>query len=274
MGKVYGYTRVSHIDSANSGLSIEAQRQTITHWFKVLESQDSTLEWGEMIKDLAQSAFNKNLIARPGGMRMNSMLQAGDHVVFAKLDRGFRNTMDCLRTIKLWQDRGIIIHFIDLHLNTGTSMGKMMLTILSALAEWESARKSERIREALAIKKLNRDKSNNHAKKGFRFVPRTRGKHAKDVPDLRVRALCLLSWVLRKHGMTCREIGNHIEALLARREGRRFIHFARDSEREWTNSCVSSGILAGEEYRRARARDPGAEWPPWNRRKKGSTKVR
>src|SRR6187399_1444676 len=134
MGKVYGYLRVSHADSVESGLGLKGQKQTIRQWYKMLRMRDKKLEWAGILRDLAVSAYSKVLVARPAGRELNSRLEEGDHVIFAKLDRGFRNTMDCLRTIAMWQARGVTVHFVDLQLNTSTSMGKMMLTIMAALA--------------------------------------------------------------------------------------------------------------------------------------------
>lgn len=179
--------------------------------------------------------------------------------MFAKLDRGFRNTIDCLRTINLWQERGITVHFVDLHLNSNTAVGKMMLTILAALAEWESARKSERTREALAIKRLNRRALGGNIPIGWKIgVNNQHGK--KLVMSHREMALCRLSWLLRtRHNLSIMIISDRIEAILAKREGRK--PAPRCNPRVWGYHQVRSGMIRWDNFIVDRQHDPQAMFP-------------
>jgi DNA invertase Pin-like site-specific DNA recombinase len=61
-------------------------------------------------------------------------------VIVLKLDRAFRNTVDCLQTVEDWERRGVALHIIDLGGNSIDSQspaGRFMLTVLSAAAEME-----------------------------------------------------------------------------------------------------------------------------------------
>ena len=74
-----------------------------------------------------------------------------DHVVMARLDRGFRNTVDCVQTVEAWQKRGIALHIVDMGgtaIDTAKAAGKFMLTVLAAAAEMERSFTSERTRAA------------------------------------------------------------------------------------------------------------------------------
>lgn len=84
---------------------------------------------------------------REGLQRLLTKLSKGDHLIITKLDRLGRNTADMIKIIEDLNDRGITVEFIDDCLNTKGSMGKMVITILSAVAEAERARILERTNE-------------------------------------------------------------------------------------------------------------------------------
>lgn len=98
---------------------------------------------------------------RPQGGRMIRALQkrtAPRNVIIAKLDRGWRNTIDCLQTVAAWDKAGIRLHIVDFGGNavdTSTSGGRMFLTVLAAMAEWERDTISERTREAMIRHQAN-----------------------------------------------------------------------------------------------------------------------
>lgn len=71
----------------------------------------------------------------------------GDHIVITKLDRLGRNTADMIRIIEDLSGRGITIQFLDDGINTKGSMGKMVVTILAAVAQAERERILERTNE-------------------------------------------------------------------------------------------------------------------------------
>ena len=85
---------------------------------------------------------------------MFEVLQAGDMVVFPKLDRAFRNTRNALNVLHELKDRGVSVHFIDLGGDvTGNGVGAIVFTILSAFATFERERIAARIREVKQLKK-------------------------------------------------------------------------------------------------------------------------
>ena len=69
--------------------------------------------------------------------------QPGDHVVFARMDRAFRNLRDLLTVLDEYEKREIVVHFVDQRLDLSTANGKLVASILAAIAQWESDRKSE-----------------------------------------------------------------------------------------------------------------------------------
>jgi len=94
------------------------------------------------------------------------------HVVALKLDRLFRNAADALATTEEWREAGISLHLVDMggmSLDTGSSMGRMLLTMLAAFAEFEGNVISERTTAALRHKRAH-GRVFNHAPYGYDAV--------------------------------------------------------------------------------------------------------
>ena len=75
------------------------------------------------------------------------LLEKGDHVIVTKLDRLGRNTSDMIHIIEDFDERGITVQFLDDGISTEGSMGKMVVTILAAVAQAERERILERTNE-------------------------------------------------------------------------------------------------------------------------------
>ncbi|WP_034458613.1 recombinase family protein [Buttiauxella noackiae] len=81
---------------------------------------------------------------------INHKLEAGDVLVVLKLDRLGRDNIDVQNTIAMLIKRGIKVISLDLPVKDLTSAeGKLMLQMLSAFAEFEKARITERTSEGL-----------------------------------------------------------------------------------------------------------------------------
>lgn len=71
----------------------------------------------------------------------------GDIILVKKLDRLGRDTADIIQLIKEFDSMGVAVRFLDDGISTEGSMGKMVVTILSAVAEAERQRILERTNE-------------------------------------------------------------------------------------------------------------------------------
>ncbi|MFL5666728.1 MAG: recombinase family protein [Ktedonobacteraceae bacterium] len=69
------------------------------------------------------------------------------YAVVTKLDRLGRDTADMIQIIKQFDDVGVYVRFLDDHITTEGTMGKMVVTILSAVATAERQRILERTNE-------------------------------------------------------------------------------------------------------------------------------
>ncbi|HHE5678741.1 TPA: recombinase family protein, partial [Citrobacter freundii] len=75
------------------------------------------------------------------------LLREGDVILVKKLDRLGRDTADMIQLIKEFDAQGVAVRFIDDGISTDGEMGKMVVTILSAVAQAERRRILERTNE-------------------------------------------------------------------------------------------------------------------------------
>lgn len=223
VGKIYGYIRVSSQRQAESGLSLEAQTERITQEFRRLKKQES-LKQGAIYRDAGVSAYRYDLCVRPEGAKLDAVLASGDHVVIAKLDRAFRSQRDAAVTISRWNARGVIVHMLDIGQHTGTPLGKMIIGILASLAEWESARRGERLREAFAALRAE----------GYAMTSRPLGwridsRSGKLVPHKQEREVAKKIAQMRRKGLSNVAIAAELTRLRVKRE----------SGKKWTHQAVA-----------------------------------
>jgi DNA invertase Pin-like site-specific DNA recombinase len=148
----YGYIRVSTLQQANDGDSLETQLKQITSYAS-LKGYDIPPENFITERGISGSVeFEK----RPEGLKLYEKLEPGDVLIFSKLDRAFRNTRNALNTLHELKLRGISVHFIDLGGDvTNDGIGSVIFTILSAFATFERERIATRIREVKQVQKAD-----------------------------------------------------------------------------------------------------------------------
>jgi DNA invertase Pin-like site-specific DNA recombinase len=86
-------------------------------------------------------------IDRAGLNLLKLKVEAGDVILVKKLDRLGRDTADMIQLIKTFDKTGVAIRFLDDGITTEGTMGKMVVTILSAVAQAERQRILERTNE-------------------------------------------------------------------------------------------------------------------------------
>ena len=92
---------------------------------------------------------------RPELERALDFAREGDTFVVTKPDRLARSTKDLLGIIDRLNDRGVRVRILSLDLDTTTATGKLMLTILGAVAAFERELMLERQREGIAKAKAD-----------------------------------------------------------------------------------------------------------------------
>lgn len=196
MSKTYVYIRVSTEQQADSGLGLEAQLATIADYCekqglpfdpkqqalgllrRLLDKSDKDRAdiYVHLQRELGlyvdvESAKHK-LRERRAGRQMCLDAGAGDHIVIAKLDRAFRNTLDCCEMFEKLGALGVNLHIVDLggmSINFRTAIGRMILTIMAAVAEFEREMIGQRTREGLAASKRRGTRAGPWAPTGFKW---------------------------------------------------------------------------------------------------------
>lgn len=143
--RLVGYARVSTEEQAREGVSIAAQRSKLRAYAELHEC--------ELVEVLEDKGLSASTLERPGLERALELLRSGqvEGLVVAKLDRLTRRTRDLLELVEeLCQERGLALVSIAENVDTTTASGRLMLTVLGALASWERETIQERTRDVLA----------------------------------------------------------------------------------------------------------------------------
>jgi DNA invertase Pin-like site-specific DNA recombinase len=127
--RLFGYARVS-----TSQQSLDIQIKTL---------QEAGVKKSRIFTDKVSGSH----VDREGLHSLRVKVEEGDVILVKKLDRLGRDTADMIQLIKEFDDMGVSIRFLDDGINTEGTMGKMVVTILSAVAEAERQRILERTNE-------------------------------------------------------------------------------------------------------------------------------
>jgi len=174
MPKVLAYLRVSTIFQE---ISIEVQREQCRMWFQQNRTGETDEYLGE-IEDIAISGSTE-LFSRPNGQHILTMLDRGDTLVVSKLSRAFRSTIDALQSMKSLREIGIRVVVLDMAIDTETPVGRLTLTILAGVMEFERELISERTREAMAQRRREGQWIGRAAPPGWRLLTRAQ-RESKD----------------------------------------------------------------------------------------------
>jgi DNA invertase Pin-like site-specific DNA recombinase len=128
-----------------SGISLEEQRRKI---------EGRCIEQGWQLAGVfvdAAVSGTTPLAKRPEGARLHAVLNPGDIVIAAKMDRAFRSTLDALQTIQSFRNRKISLWLLDPGGDvSGNGIAELIMTVLAAVAQFERSLISERMVAAKA----------------------------------------------------------------------------------------------------------------------------
>ena len=140
MGKRYGYGRVSTKGQEANGNSLEDQKA------KLLES-------GCDEKDIILEAYTGTKMHRPKFSALLEKLEPGDTLVVCKLDRFARTAREGLEVVEDLMARGVKVHILNMGLIEDTPMGRVILTVMLAFAQFERDSIVERTSSGKALAK-------------------------------------------------------------------------------------------------------------------------
>ncbi|APG27029.1 integrase [Syntrophotalea acetylenivorans] len=171
---IIGYARVS---TADQSLDIQLEQLQAAGVNKVFQEKISGVK-----RD------------RPQLAAMLNYMREGDTLIITKLDRIARSTKHLLEIVDLLEERGVSFKVLNINLDTSTPTGKLMLTMLGAIATFEREMLLER--QAEGIRKAKQE-----------------GKYQGRKPTARAKAPQVIE--LARSGMTKQKIAEQLDIGIA-----------------------------------------------------------
>ncbi len=138
---IYGYARVSTIGQATEGNSLEDQEKQLR--------ENGAVE-------IYEEAWTGTKLDRPEFQKILQKIKKGDTLVVTKLDRLSRNAQQGLEIVQTLTDKGVKVNILNMGMvDMETPVGKLMMTMLLAFAEFERNMIVERTQAGKAIKRAS-----------------------------------------------------------------------------------------------------------------------
>lgn len=155
--RVAAYCRVS-TDSDEQATSYETQMEHYTNYIQ----RNPEWEFAGIFADDGISGTNTK--KREEFNRMIEECMAGhiDMIITKSISRFARNTLDCLKYIRLLKEKNIPVFFEKENINTMDSKGEVLLTIMASLAQQESESLSKNVKLGLQFRYQNGEVQVNH----------------------------------------------------------------------------------------------------------------
>lgn len=136
-GQIVGYARTSTTDQ-KAGLEAQLRDLRAVGCVKLFHEELSAVA-----------------TVRPELARAVDYVREGDTVVVTKPDRLARSTADLLSIAKALDTKGVTLRILSMNVDTSTPTGRLMLTMLGGIAEFERDLMLERQREGIAKAKAD-----------------------------------------------------------------------------------------------------------------------
>lgn len=138
----YGYGRVSTKGQARDGNSLESQIEQLKN---------------AGCDKIVTEAYTGTKMERPKFSSLLRKLKEGDTLVVCKLDRFARTAREGLEVVEDLMSRGVSVHILNMGLIEDTPMGRVVLTVMLAFAQFERDSIVERTQSGKEIAKQRED---------------------------------------------------------------------------------------------------------------------
>lgn len=116
-------------------------------------------------EEIISDSYTGTKMDRPNFTALLKRLEPGDKLIVTKLDRFARTAVDGGAIVRDLHERGIIIHILNMGVADNSPMGKLMLTMLLAFAEFERDMIVERTQSGKDIARSNGKRVDGRPKK-------------------------------------------------------------------------------------------------------------
>ena len=137
---IYGYARVSTAGQVSGGNGLEAQINQLR---------------AAGAEEIYTDTFTGTTMDRPEFIKLRQVLQPGDTLIIAKLDRLGRSVSQASAIISELIEEGVTINVLNVGVLSNDSVNKLMQNILLAFAQFERDMIVQRTQEGKAIAKQN-----------------------------------------------------------------------------------------------------------------------
>ena len=137
---IYGYARVSTARQMKNGNSLQDQVEKLT---------------AAGAQTIFQDSYTGTKLDRPEFAKLMAQIQSGDTLIVTKLDRFARTATDGAALVQELVNNGIEVNILNMGKADSSPMGKLMITIMFAFAEFERDMIVERTQEGKAIARAN-----------------------------------------------------------------------------------------------------------------------
>jgi putative DNA-invertase from lambdoid prophage Rac len=159
----------------------------------------------------------KPINEREAGKELMAEVRPGDIVIVARLDRLARSFINFVSILESFERRGVYLHIVDIPggvFDPSNPMGKLLIHILGAFAEYERQLISTRTKEGLHAVKASGKRHTRHAPAGMKWEertdPRTGKKFEVAVACEKSRAALFKAVEMRSQGYSLHQIREYL----------------------------------------------------------------
>jgi DNA invertase Pin-like site-specific DNA recombinase len=131
MGQIIGYARVS---SVGQSLDVQIDKLSIANCDRIFSDKLSGVTDD-----------------RPELKQCLDYVREGDRLIITKLDRLARSTLHLAKIADVLEQKGVELVVLDQSIDTGTPTGRLMFTMLGAIAEFENEIRKERQQDGITM---------------------------------------------------------------------------------------------------------------------------
>ncbi|WP_044736366.1 recombinase family protein [Geobacillus kaustophilus] len=161
--KVAIYVRVSTEEQAKEGFSIPAQRERLRAF--------CTSQGWEIVQEYIEEGWSAKDLERPQMQRLLKDIKKGniDIVLVYRLDRLTRSVLDLYLLLQTFEKYNVAFRSATEVYDTSTAMGRLFITLVAALAQWERENLAERVKFGIEQMIDEGKKPGGHSPYGYKF---------------------------------------------------------------------------------------------------------